>query len=92
MGYEEYLKESIYNHKTGIKRNPIDDIGYKLKGHKLAEKLGVKTTIIYGIYKNIDEVCWEDLPYTFTIKPQGAVLKVECFHWFINSGINTKTF
>ena len=70
MGYEEYLKESIYNHKTGIKRNPIDDIGYKLKGHKLAEKLGVKTTIIYGIYRRIEDVDWESLPYTFTIKPQ----------------------
>jgi len=70
MGYEEYLKQSIKDHKTGIKKNPIDEIGYKLKGHKLARKNGVKTTVIYGIYRRIEDVDWESLPFSFTIKPQ----------------------
>jgi len=72
IGYEERLRKSINDHKAGISKNPIDEVGYKLKGHKLADKLGIKTTIIYGIYRKIEDVNWEDLPYSFAIKPQAG--------------------
>lgn len=50
--------------------HPVDVFCYKLKGIKFAQKLGIKTAIIYGIYKNISEVDFESLPDEFVIKPQ----------------------
>ncbi len=70
IGYEERLKKSILNHKSGKHKNPIDDYAYKLKGYKIARECNVRTAIIYGVYSSPDEVEWEELPDKFVIKPQ----------------------
>jgi hypothetical protein len=72
MGFSERLKKSIEDHKSGIKKNPVDDIAYKLKGYKLANKLNIKKAIIYGIYQNINDVYWCNIPEDFVIKPQSG--------------------
>ncbi|MFW5793854.1 MAG: ATP-grasp fold amidoligase family protein [Bacteroidota bacterium] len=72
MGFAERLKKSIKAHKSGIRKNPVDDIAYKLKGYKLAQKQNIKTPIIYRVYKNINDVDWEELPNKFVIKPQAG--------------------
>ena len=50
--------------------HPVDVICYKLKGIEFAKKHNVKTAEIYGIYNNIDDVNWDNLPKEFVIHPQ----------------------
>jgi len=68
IGYNERIKESIEKYRES--GHPVDLIGYKLKGYKLADKLGVKHPEIIGIFNKIEDVIWETLPNEFVIKPQ----------------------
>jgi hypothetical protein len=76
-GFTERLKEIIktYNMQYDGMINfenphPIDVYCYKLRGIKFAQKLGINTPIIYGIYESIDDVDFSSLPDEFVIKPQ----------------------